>query len=329
MKTRSLHLSLALALALGAAAAVAAQDAKSAPKADAKESRSAESRSFTFTTGGTTAPQEKVTYLGVETGPVPRALAAHLGLPPDHGLTINAVAENSPAASVLRQHDVLVKFEDQVLVDSRQLSVLIRAKKPGDDVKLTFMRAGQQQTATVKLGERELPRGLGIRMLNSPDGAVAIERLRELPGIARDELNDVLRLIGRERGNWFASPRVHVFRRGAQDGSTILNLAEGNFVFSDAEGTVEVVATNGDRQLTVKDAAGKVLFQGPINTDEQRGQLPPAIKERLQKIEVGTFEFEAGEELQQEGGALPAARPTKTSRSATPAPAPRPASRPF
>ncbi|MCP6645937.1 aminotransferase class III-fold pyridoxal phosphate-dependent enzyme, partial [Klebsiella pneumoniae] len=70
------------------------------------------------------------------------------------------------------------------------------------------------------------------------------------------------RLIGRERGNWFASPRVHVFRRGAQDGSTILNLAEGNFVFSDAEGTVEVVATNGDRQLTVKDAAGKVLFQG-------------------------------------------------------------------
>lgn len=338
MKTRSLQLSLALALALGAAAVGAAQDAKSAPKADAKESRSAESRSFTFTTGGTTAPQEKITYLGVETGPVPRALAAHLGLPPDHGLTINAVAENSPAASVLRQHDVLVKFEDQVLVDSRQLSVLIRAKKPGDDVKLTFMRAGQQQTATVKLGERELARGLraielgegnAFRFLGGPEGAVAIERLRELPGLARDEINDALRIIGRERGNWFANPRVHIFRRGEKGGSTILNLAEGNVVFSDAEGTIEVVASAGDRQLTVKDSAGKVLFQGPINNDEQREQLPEAIKERLQKIEVSTFEFEAGEELEQEGGALPTTRPTKTSRPLAPPLRALPATRPF
>ena len=339
MKSRHLTTSLVLALALGGAAALVAQDATSEPKADAKETKSARSRSFTFVSGEAAGEKEKVTYLGVETAPVPRALAAHLGLPPEHGLAVNAVAENSPAAAVLKQHDVLVKFDDQVLVDSRQLSVLIRAKKPGDDVKLTFMRAGKEQTTTVKLGERELAFGglrsieLGdgnaFRFLGGPEGAVAIERLRELPGLARDEINDALRIIGRERGNWFASPRVHIFRRGEKGGSTILNLAEGNFVLSDNEGTVEVVASAGDRQLTVKDPAGKVLFQGPINNDEQREQLPDAIKERLKKIEISSFEFEAGEELQQEGGALPAARPTKTSRPLAPALRALPATRPF
>lgn len=338
MKSRHLTTSLVLALALGGAAALVAQDAKSEPKADAKETKSTRSRSFTFVSGDAAGEKEKVAYLGVETAPVPRALAAHLGLPPEHGLAVNAVAENSPAAAVLKQHDVLVKFDDQVLVDSRQLSVLIRAKKTGDDVKLTFMRAGKEQTATVKLGERELARGLraielgegnAFRFLGGPEGAVAIERLRELPGLARDEINDALRIIGRERGNWFANPRVHIFRRGEKGGSTILNLAEGNVVFSDDEGTIEVVASAGDRQLTVKDSAGKVLFQGPINNDEQRAQLPEAIKERLKKIEVSTFEFEAGEELEQEGGALPTTRPTKTSRPLAPALRALPATRPF
>lgn len=334
MKHRSLTTSLALVLALGTAAFVSAQE----PQSEAKETKS---RRITVVAGDSSGEKEKTTYLGVETGPVPRALAAHLGLPEDHGLTVNAVAENSPAASALQQHDVLRKFEDQVLVDSRQLSVLIRAKKPGDEARLTIVRAGKEQVVTVKLGERELARGFGLRMrelpegsnfrfLGSPDGEIALERLRELPGIAREELNDVLRLIGRERGNWFGSPRVHVFRRGEKGGSTILNLAEGNIVFSDDKGTIEVVASSGDRQLTVKDASGAVLFQGPINNDEQRENLPAEIKERLKQLEVSSFEFEAGEEMQQEGGVLPPANPTKTSRPVPDVRKPiQPGARPF
>lgn len=333
MKSRPLISILAAASVLGGTALLSAQETKS-------ESKEAKSRRIVVVGADSAGEKEKITYLGVETARVPHALAAHLGLPPDHGLAINAVAENSPASAALRQHDVLTRFDDQVLVDSRQLSVLIRAKRPGDEVKLTLIRAGKEQKVTVKLGERELPRGFGFRtlempegggfrFLGTPDGAPAIERLQELPGLARDELNDVLRLIGRERGNWFGSPRVHVFRRGDKGGSTILNLAEGNFVFSDNEGTVEVVASAGERQLTVKDAKGAILFQGPINDDEQREKLPDAIKERLKKIEAGTFEFEAGADLQQEGAALPPPQRTKTSGDPRPSVRPPLPSRPF
>lgn len=340
MNHRNLATTLSLALALGAAV-LNAQDHSAKPEAKDAPKPAAKARAFAFVGSNDAGPKEKVTFLGVETGPVPRALAAHLGLPEDHGLTVNAVLENSPASAVLQPHDVLRKFEDQVLVDSRQLSVLIRAKKPGDDVKLTVVRAGKEQVITVKLGEREVSRGFGWRMRELPDGAgfrflggpegeIALERLRELPGIAREELNDALRLIGREHGNWFGKPRVHVLRRGEKGGSTILNLAEGNFVFSDDKGSVEIVASAGDRQLTVKDAKGAVLYQGPINNEEQRAQLPDTIKERLRQIEVSTFEFEAGAEFEQEGGLLPPARPTKTLRPVPAAPRPLPApSRPI
>ncbi len=259
-----------------------------------------------------TREKEKVTYLGVETGPVPEVLAEHLGLPQGFGLTIRSVAKDSPAAAVLQKNDVLRKLADQDLVDARQLSVLIRAKKPGDTVKLTIVRAGKEQVVTATLGEREVPKmwdfsdradGMtGLRHF-SEEGP-AIERLRELPGIARDELNDVLRIIGRERGNWFGgSPRVHVFKRHG-GGSSLLNMAEGNFVYSDDEGSIEIAAAKGQRELTVKDAKGNVTFQGPINTDEEREKLPAEVKKRLGKIDSATIDFEADDSLEQEGAAV-------------------------
>ena len=41
--------------------------------------------------------------------------------------------------------------------------------------------------------------------------------------------------------------------------------------------------TNGQREtrLVVKDIAGKVIFEGPIDTPEQRKQLPDEIGEKL------------------------------------------------
>lgn len=255
-------------------------------------------------------PAEKVTFLGVETGPLPEVLASQLGLGDGMGLVVRRVAEDSPAVGVLKEHDVLTKLGDQQLVDSRQLSVLIRAKKPGDEVKLTLVRGGKEMTVTAKLAERELPRMFGLRGGDLDGGAFQffqgdgphVERLRELPGIARDELKDVLRMIGRERGNWFGSPRVHVFKR--HGGSSLLNMAEGNFVYSDDEGSIEVTASKGQRELTMKDAKGNVTFKGPINTDDERAKLPVEVKKRLGKIDDANIDFEADDSLEQEGAAV-------------------------
>ena len=314
-----------LLLSLAVLSCAAGLTVQAADKKDGAESKpDKKSRTITITRHSDDGEREKVSFLGVETGAVPRALAAHLGLERDLGLVVNAVADDSPATGVLKENDVLTKLDDQLLVDSRQLSVLIRSKKPGTEVKLTIIRAGKEQVVTAKLGERELPRVLGLRLPDSEggpafrffngEGGPAIERLRELPGIAREELNDVLRIIGNDRPTWFAGPRVHVFNRKLKDGATILHMNDGNFAFSDDEGSIDVKASKGDRQLTVKDKSGKVLFEGPINTDEQRASLPAEVKERLKKLDTMAIEFEADESLEQEGAAVKAPEKEKTSR---------------
>lgn len=101
----------------------------------------------------------KVAHLGIATEPIPELVAAQLKLPKGTALAVQFVEPNSPAAAAgLKKNDVLIKIDDQLLVNTPQLQVLIRLHKAGDEVKLTFIREGQSQTATAKLAEKEVPK---------------------------------------------------------------------------------------------------------------------------------------------------------------------------
>jgi hypothetical protein len=279
-----------------------------------------------------------VTFLGVETAPVGRALGSQLGLAEDVGLVIVRVSPDSPAAAVLKEHDVLTKFGDQILIDQRQLSVLVRSKKEGDEVPLTIYRGGKETTVKAKLGKRDMPKvamgsfeigpGQGFRFLGEDNGPGTMA-LRELPGMDPDHVNDVLRMIGRERGHWFAAPRVHVMKRDGDQDSTILDLTQGNFVFSDDKGSVEVNADDGKRELTVKNKKGDVTFKGPINNEADRKKLPPEVVARLNQIEKIDLDAQPGADFQQEGVAIPPPQKTKISAPGQPARAPAAEARTF
>ena len=51
---------------------------------------------------------------------------------------------------------ILLRLDDQILIDPHQFSVLIRNRKDGDEISLTYLRAGKQATARVKLGKEAL-----------------------------------------------------------------------------------------------------------------------------------------------------------------------------
>lgn len=236
------------------------------------------------------AEMEKVAYLGVETMPVDSTVAAQLGLPRGTGVVVRRVAEGSPASGLLQAHDVLTKLNDQILVNMQQLTVLVRNHKTGDEVKLTLMRNGKETTVKAKLGEREVPKladGAAPFMHffgeEGPGGGGMMFH-QGIPGMHGPDAGDVMRRIGQDRMNWFAQPRVHVFKRRGGEGRTILDLPSGNFVFSDDQGSVEVNSADGNRELTVKNKQGEVTFQGPITTPEEHSKLPAEVKERLDTI---------------------------------------------
>ena len=97
---------------------------------------------------------------------------------------------------------------------------------------------------------------------------------------------------------------MQVLRRGGQ-GATILDLPNSNISYTDDEGSIDIKSEDGKRELTVKDAKGKVTFQGPITTPEERKQLPPEVMQRLRKLDDDTIRFEAGGQFEREVLPLP------------------------
>jgi hypothetical protein len=96
------------------------------------------------------------TYLGVTPDTLPEEVAAQLPLAEGEGLLVRSIVPDSPAAAAgLKKNDVLVRLDDQILTDGKQLQKLVAAKKAGDTVRLVYFRSGQKNEVDVKLSEQE------------------------------------------------------------------------------------------------------------------------------------------------------------------------------
>lgn len=97
-----------------------------------------------------------VGFLGINASILPRELSVHLTIPEDTGLLVEVVGKDSPAEKAgLQNNDVLAKLDDQILIDPRQLSVLVANKKEGDTVKITYIRKGESHETSAVIGKRE------------------------------------------------------------------------------------------------------------------------------------------------------------------------------
>jgi S1-C subfamily serine protease len=111
-------------------------------------------------------------YLGVTSLTVDGQLDA-VNLPVDHGALVQTVESGSPAdqaglkagdlqaqlsgsadSSVVLGGDIITKVDGKDIKSSDQLSQLVSAHKPGDEVKVEIVRKKQTKTVTVTLGKR-------------------------------------------------------------------------------------------------------------------------------------------------------------------------------
>jgi S1-C subfamily serine protease len=94
-------------------------------------------------------------YLGIQYSPLTPRQAAQLGLPTGTiGIVVNQVVPGSPAAQArIQPNDITTKVNDQAIDADHPLSSLLVKNRPGDKVKLTFIRAGKEMTVDVTLGQ--------------------------------------------------------------------------------------------------------------------------------------------------------------------------------
>src|SRR5439155_17487003 len=64
-------------------------------------------------------------------------------------------------------------------------------------------------------------------------------------------------------------------------------------VYKDSEQVLEVRDDNGKKHLLAKSTDGKTLFDGPIDTDEQRKGIPANVAEKLKKLEDQAAKYDS------------------------------------
>lgn len=111
------------------------------------------------------------------------------------------------------------------------------------------------------------------------------------PGAPLPPVRDIIRALRPEiqqAGKALEDARreITILREG--DGSarqTRLDLEKARIVVRDDKGELELKSDDGKRFLTAKDAQGKQVFSGPVNTPDDLKKVPADILPRLQKLE--------------------------------------------
>jgi S1-C subfamily serine protease len=94
-------------------------------------------------------------YLGIQPDQVTREVAAQLGLDQARGVVVLSVVGGGPAAQAgLRPGDVIVRLDDANVDTVEDLFGELRQRRPGSQVRLTFVRDGRERQATITLADR-------------------------------------------------------------------------------------------------------------------------------------------------------------------------------
>ena len=94
-------------------------------------------------------------YLGIQPDQVTSEVAAQLGLDQARGVVVLSVVRGGPAAQAgLRPGDVIVRLDDADVDTVEDLFGELRQRRPGSQVRLTFVRDGRERQATVTLADR-------------------------------------------------------------------------------------------------------------------------------------------------------------------------------
>ena len=253
-------------------------------------------------------------WLGVLSKPVDETLQAHLGI--EEGAVLDYVAPDSPASKMgLRQHDIILEVEGEVVTGQGDLRDAIRIRKPGDKVVLTVLSRGEKKEREVELAARPEAEPNAPRILPQ-EGEGPGARFRNLPELPRD-LDNLLPgggdgLQRQLRGQWKRLEKqlqdmeqngaglkldFDLFRdlqpNNENGGAFNFNFkSSSSFMFKDENGSVEMKTTEGGKEVIVKDVEGEVLFEGPWDTEQDKASAPGEIRERIESMNKGNrFRF--------------------------------------
>lgn len=96
------------------------------------------------------------TWLGVRIADAPVEISGRLPIEPGTGILVDEVMAGSPAAIAgFLRGDVLIRLNHQTLVTVTQFQSLVKHRKAGEQVEITFFRKGEKRKVVVVLQSQE------------------------------------------------------------------------------------------------------------------------------------------------------------------------------
>ena len=93
-------------------------------------------------------------YMGILMQPLEPDMAEYFGAKGKTGAIVAQVMEGSPADGKLQKDDLIVAVNDKPVKDSREIMNRVSAMSPGDNLRLSILRAGQEKEVRIKLDTR-------------------------------------------------------------------------------------------------------------------------------------------------------------------------------
>jgi hypothetical protein len=200
--------------------------------------------------------------LGIRLSRASAVLRQQLALARGAGLVVDEVAAGTQAERAgFQRHDVLVRLDDQLLVLPQQFDALLEAAATDDPLTCTVLRGGRE---------------LSISLTGRPAAAVAAAGVAP-PAPSRRPLRPTassLALVGAPA----STPPAAI-----SDGR-LRRLSDETLLRQDAD--FEIRLSRGDQtRLVVRDRAGRIVFDGPIDAAADRGRVPEVVRSRVATME--------------------------------------------
>jgi hypothetical protein len=105
-------------------------------------------------------PASAIAYAGISPAVVTelaRRGVTSKDVPPGVGVMVAFVDPKGPSMGIFAEDDILIRLDDQVLVNPEQFRALIGMHQPGDVVKIVAVREDEVVKVDLKLGTRNIP----------------------------------------------------------------------------------------------------------------------------------------------------------------------------
>ena len=141
-------------------------------------------------------------YLGVQIQPVTPELADSLGLKEAKGALIAETQPGTPAYEAgLKPGDTIIAVNGDAMATPRDVTRRVSQIKPGDQAKITYLRAGKEQIATIKLASLPETKSAAVDPATakaSPTFGLALAPTKEGTGVLVTDVDP--NGIGAEKG---------------------------------------------------------------------------------------------------------------------------------